>query len=731
MGTRTLLILTAIAGSLLAFIFFFERHELSSADLEARRGKLLETFLRDRVDRIEITRGKERVLLVKAPGPEGGEGEWRLEAPLSSEIDGNAIDTLLAALEWAQPRRVLEGIDADDRKRFGFDAPRVKVTYRVANRTTTFVIGEDDPMEGGFYLRVDDGTRAYVVGKDVFEAVDHGADHFRSKKLFSGLIAGSANRFRLRHAQGELGAILREGRWWLDTPFAGLASTAAVDDMHRTLEELEATRFVTEAPGDLAPYGLATPAIRLTVERPSPGDPKKTEERLFEVGSACGEHEGERYARAQKGPIVCVRAADLEPFERSVEDLREKRLVTARDHELEAIALAGKQGSLELRSTDGVWMRVTRKEEKTRVADGSVTEWIDSLREARVLEMVSPSPEHGLSTPRATMTLSRGEGRPSEVLKLGAQTGDRLFVQRGEEPWALVLDAGAEALFSASATRFRDRELLSEKAESLFEFDVERDGHRERVSRTGTSFSVVEPVKGPADASRAKEIASLVAGLTALRFVADRPTAAHALDRPRLTVRARFRGPSDPGSADAKSKAAPAREYRLKIGATSDDGAFATLGDDPAVFLLPRTLVDLLERPLLRADVLATEGTDLRAITIQRGPRTIELVHEGASFRASKGATPSPDAIRAVVDRLERLRAVEVRYGATPLERPRAIVTVQRTSDDGGPAEVRFAIGDEVGEGESARVRVRREDVNADFFVSREAVEPFLALVPR
>lgn len=733
MRTRTLLLLTVVAGSLLAFILLVERHELSSADLENRRGKLLETFLRARVDRIEITRGKERVLLVKTPETGSEEGEWRVEAPLSAEVDGSAIDTLLAALEWAQPRRMLDGIDAKDRQRFGFDAPRVKASFRVGKHETTLRIGAEDPMEGGYYLQRDDESRAFIVGKDLFEALDHGPDHFRSKKLFSGLLAGTANRFRTNNEKGEVSARLREGRWWLDTPYAGLASTAAIDDVHRKLEELEAARFIDDAPRDLGAYGLTKPFLRVSVERPTPADAKKNEERLLEVGAPCATHEGERYARAQKGGIVCVRETDLESFMRSVEDFRETRLLTARDHELESISVKAKASELELRSTDGVWTRVGPKGDASKVADGSVTEWIDAFRTVSILEMVPAAPEHGFASPRATLTLHRGGKRADEVLKLGARRGDRVFVQRDDEPWALALDVSHEDLFSTSATRFRDRELIAEAPDRLFEFDVEREGVRERIARANETFTVVAPSAGPADGARAKELVTLVAQLAAVRFVADRPAAPHGLDRPRFTLRIRFHAaPETPASTGpVKAKVAPAREYILRIGAATSDGAFATLGDDSAVFVVPLTLVDAVEGPFLRKDVLAIEESELASLAIERGGKTVEFEKDGPGFRVVKGASTS-NGVEALVTRLERLRAAEVRYTpvGSKIERPRALVRVRR-NDGRAPSEYAFAIGEAVGEGEEARVRVRRLDLEAEFLFPKEAIEPFVAFPSR
>ena len=56
---RTTVLLGVIAVIMAAFILFFERDTITSRDLEKRKGHLLQQFVRERVEKLEIERDGE------------------------------------------------------------------------------------------------------------------------------------------------------------------------------------------------------------------------------------------------------------------------------------------------------------------------------------------------------------------------------------------------------------------------------------------------------------------------------------------------------------------------------------------------------------------------------------------------------------------------------------------------------------------------------------------------
>src|SRR5687767_8079633 len=114
MERRTTIILGAIAAALLIGIVAFDRGTLSTGQLEERAGRVLRSFDRDHVTRVELVRGDERPIVFEREPPENeddvelGLERWRIAAPVRVAADQDAVDGLMSALDWLVVDRVLD-----------------------------------------------------------------------------------------------------------------------------------------------------------------------------------------------------------------------------------------------------------------------------------------------------------------------------------------------------------------------------------------------------------------------------------------------------------------------------------------------------------------------------------------------------------------------------------------------------------------------------------------------
>src|SRR5690606_29541925 len=308
---RTTLVLSVIAGSLLAFILIFERGTLSTSDLARRSGHVLTRFLRDEVSRVELVRGSDvPIVFEREPLPDDAEdyqvADFAIAAPIRAKADQDAVSSFLGALEWLMASRTLEGITSEDRERFGLSNPRFVVRFQVAGEAVALRVGGEAPEGQGIYVGVEGEDRAYVVGTDFVESIDHDLSHFRDKALFpNDFYASDARTIRLE-GEGRSVVFEKEGdRWLVREPVRGWASAGAVDRLTRLAREIKAERFVAEGASELARYGLERPWRTLSIARPD--DARGTKSGRLRVGDVCGEHTSERYAIASDaGPVVCV-----------------------------------------------------------------------------------------------------------------------------------------------------------------------------------------------------------------------------------------------------------------------------------------------------------------------------------------------------------------------------------------------------------------------------------------
>ncbi len=748
---RTTLLLGALCALAGAFIWFYERQTLSTGELEERRGRLLERFVRARCEKVEIQRGGAAITLVRerADGEEGELGVWRLHAPVSAAADDDAVSALLGALEWMDDRREFRGITAADRARMGLDRPRLRAWLTVANERTPLVFGGEDARSEGVYAQLGDAGVAWVVGKDVFEALDHDAAHFRDKALFVGETSPRvADRLTLRVAGPAASAgetrLERDGaRWSLRAPVLGFASRSALDELLAAVDDLRAERFVDERPTDLARYGLASPVLEVVAEAPPPAGADGGVRSGFRlrIGTACAGHTDEVHALAgDVGPVVCVREAATQALARGAEELRERRVLAGEDEVVESVTLtargngSGPEARLSVARTEGGWRRTDGGGGADADAGAGATVDADSVaRWLAALRGLAPSAfdtlvdagghddparlrAHGLDRPRATLVVALGSDLEAETLALGAVDGTGVWLRRGAEPVALRVDASATGWFEVSPLRLRPLRAVAFDDAAVTALTLARGTGEERVARDGQTWQVTAPLPVPAERARVLGLLRALATLRADRWVSEQVQAGTGLEVPRVVVTLAL------GTGGAP--------HTLRIGNETPGGAYARF-DDGTVFVAPEAALREIAAPLAAHDLLAVPVDDVAALTITRGTTRRALRREGNVWREGARALDAAEVdafVRPVLDALAALRAEPIRYGVPGVASPRARLEVERRG--GEPARIVLLVGAAMPGDASAGVEIAREGLAATFRADAALVAPLLGEAP-
>jgi len=179
MSARTPIILLVIAAILLAYVLLFERGRPGRKEIDSRSGLLLEAVVRERITRVRIASGNERVALLRQG--EGFDETWTVEEPKQAPADPEVIEDYLRNWEFAIPVRTLQSPSAEDLQNFGVDTPKAEVTFEMDRAKVRVSLGSGSPVDGGGYVRIDDGPEVVVVGDDVVELFDRTADSFEIK----------------------------------------------------------------------------------------------------------------------------------------------------------------------------------------------------------------------------------------------------------------------------------------------------------------------------------------------------------------------------------------------------------------------------------------------------------------------------------------------------------------------------------------------------------------------
>jgi len=179
MSARTPIVLFVVAAILLAYVLLFERDRPGRYEIDSRSGLLLEAVIRERITRVRIAAGDQRVALHREG--EGFDETWTLEEPKQAPADSEVVEDYLRNWEFAIPVRTLQSPSPEDLVSFGLDAPKAEVTFEMGRAKVRVSLGTGSPVDGGGYVRVDDSRAISVVGDDVVSLFGRPADGFEIK----------------------------------------------------------------------------------------------------------------------------------------------------------------------------------------------------------------------------------------------------------------------------------------------------------------------------------------------------------------------------------------------------------------------------------------------------------------------------------------------------------------------------------------------------------------------
>ncbi|MFK8001845.1 MAG: DUF4340 domain-containing protein [Polyangiales bacterium] len=635
MNRKTTAVLLCTALGLFGYIAAFERNALTGEELEGRQERLFERFARTRVERIEIARGETTIQLVKPVLEDGSIGEWRMLSPMETLADENAINALLGALEWSDARREFRA-ESGDAERFGLLEPRIRLSLSMGQETLVIDVGDAQEAGGGVYVSDDGGATVKVAGLDVFEALDHDAEHFRTRRLAPAGVL-TADSLRIEGGGDILDLHSSEERWTRNGLFV---ASAAVEEALEGLTNLEAESYEESAVGNTT--------LSVVARRPANGDIEAATLELT-VGDEC-EGAGQVHAQVTfngtPGPVACVLSSSLDPLRRDSAGWRELRPFTTSNTDLRSLRL----------ERDGVILAIARDEDSewsgTVPVDGDALEaWVREMRRSRARDVVATEDfaSRGLDAPVATLTLTGTSG--TQTLHVGSEAPEGLFVRRDEEAGVMVLDPAFLALLDVTGAAIRPRGVFA--GESVEALSITRDGVREVLEPdVGQDWKVTAPVQLPADRSAIRELIADLLSMEALRFVGP-ATMEHGLETPHRTIEftARVEETADP------------EEHRLVLGSETNDGRFAQF-DGGDVFVIANVLVTRVRAPLVARDTLSVPTYEIDSIHFEGEGQEWSLEQRDGHFL--NGEEPIDDELAGqITNALSRLRARPVSYNAT------------------------------------------------------------------
>ena len=199
------------------------------------------------------------------------------------------------------------------------------------------------------------------------------------------------------------------GKWNVTAPIPTSADPEAVSSMVSTLSSFTTDKLVEEKAADLAPFGLTSPSLRVTITKTD----GKTQKLLIGDETATS---GGFYAKLDNDPrVFTIYSYNRASIDKSWKDVRDKRLLTFDNDKVSRVEVVAKNQTVEFgKNSVGEWQIL--KPAPYRADNLQVEEIVRKLKDAK-MDVSAPEEEAAKSaglfsagTPVATAKVTDASG---------------------------------------------------------------------------------------------------------------------------------------------------------------------------------------------------------------------------------------------------------------------------------------------------------------------------------
>ncbi len=727
----TSIVLIALAVGVGGYVLVVDRGKPSSDELDARKDDVLPVFRRDQVTEIDLERDGTRVRLVRRGNPDAGTDMFWFESGKVDELaDQIAVEQLMQAIEFG--KRLRTEAAGFDRAQAGLDKPRLRMTVKMGATSYEVALGADAKtprgaafaeLQGlGVIVASADFVRGLLVPLEAFRS--HAVLPYTSSKLAAITLDGAGGHRRF--VRGPWGGFRLDGN-----PPGPRVNQAVFDRLLSAFASINAEQFLDDASADAA---LAPPDARvtLTLEPKDTSDPPA----VIELGGACPA--GDAGAAGKSNLVVairrkptrlsaCVPASVLDDLRAPARAFEDRSLIDARQEDIEEIVLQQGDRVLDLARAGDGWH--VRKPEDKNVTAAEASGLVDGLLgiDGEVAADVDKKaagldPAHGSLVVRTHGLGEEAQDEQKVLMGTPAANGDVVVLREDDGVMLRIPRAEARAL-EPSLTQLRSTTLVDVAATAVLDIDVAVDGKPwQSIARKDGGFSLTQPPGFEADGGLASDLFATLATLHAERWVADRDDGTFGLDKPRLDVR--FETKEGSGT----------KSWHLLVGNELAGGAFARFDPDTGVFVLSRTVENILRGLVIDRSSLMVDASKTKSVELVAGDRKAVLQTQGDEWvsAADAGVPLAPETAGRIERALTELRAERVVHTGPArdnegFDKPTLTVIIKGAVGSGvRGSETRLTFG-RADAWQSMNVYyARREGIDATYVVAASQVQPVI-----
>ena len=587
-------------------------------------GPVLPGFRAEEASRLLISKGALCLELLAV-----GDGRWRIERPVSADADGPRVARILNALESLRRGEVITAEQCRQRELtlddYGLKSPRARVVVLDPGGRREIFIGNESEIGRALYIKLAGRDEITAVSRSLWDVLPETLDEMRSRVVLD-VEPSRVERLEIWRQSGGFAQLSRiDGVWQIRQPVSARADQAFVQNLLDAIRSLRVAEFAWDPPasggeggGDIM-YGVAPDeaAARVTVWHE-----KEEVGRELIIGKAADAQGARVYVRRRgEQSVFAVSGEILKFLSAPVSQFRDRSIFRIPASAVQIASFRDGDVCLSLvKHPESGWM-IT--EPVLRKADDAVVEQrlllITRLSaEDFVAETATNLSEYGLSPPRYSFYL--GTQAPSSLVSAASAPPGKPFSASASPPYSrrLLVAAfkegeeqvyaridGEPAVFRIARSAleqsvagladplvFRDRTMMAVPPDEILRITLLAQGREEIVARDDhNGWHVIQPGTNRPNNEVIQDVLLAAASLKALRIESGsaKSAAAYGLEPPAAALTLDLRA----GAGIRKS---------LLIGfRAGDDGYFAAVQGDPAVFVLERGAAERLLRPLTLA----------------------------------------------------------------------------------------------------------------------------------
>lgn len=586
MKFKTTIILAVIAIIGAAYVFLYEKKQMTVKDKYIQQKKIFLDLNADSIFKIKVIKNdKEFMFVRKNTGSSLTNGLWVMEKPLTTRADRAVINAFLSELGFLERVRHFQKDDKVAAKEdYGLDNPTFEITlwasetliHRTGDSTDNvlqsgdikeygFVIGDRASTGKHVYAQVRGSDEVLVLNDAIAMKLDFNENGFRDKWVMD-IDVDAVSKMEIQRGEGDTIVCAKDKELWrMKEPIYDRCDNKKIVEIINSLKDLKIDEedFLAETDGSLMKYGLDNPRFRILLDQEG-----------YKQGVAFGHLiDNKVYAkRDNEKSIFMVKDLIVNDLAINPNILRSRKLVRfetlAGTLGVERIEIKMPETKISISKTKEYDWQIT--EPVNVLADMDVVkELIEEVKDLRILDFVINKGDHakyGLKDPLFTLSVYKEMvDKPISIL-FGTLTkqGDQCYVKRlDEDPVFSVTSKGIYEKLLGGLFIFKDKLVLEFNKDLVKGIEIDKSDTTFLIEKSKkkdkSNWVLKKPVEGFPDDSLVDQMIQGISFLKAEKYVANMPADLneYGLDSPKIKIKILYQKPESNINDDQKDLKVP------------------------------------------------------------------------------------------------------------------------------------------------------------------------------